>query len=361
MQKIEKQKIMIVWPEITNYAARCIREFIKMYGHRYDVQVVATRPNVPIRGMAEILNNKLVWWEDIPRQKTKIIPNAFDFVDIAFFGGYKTEWIKEIRLNLKKKNPRLKSILMSDNCQLSVSIKSIIYPYYFKLFHKKKFDGILVPGIEGEELAKKIGFKSMEIRKGLYSADSDVFHFDVTSLQKEKIILFVGQFIERKNIKYLIDEFKKSGIYKNGWSLRIIGSGSSEYNSEPIFNISVSGFLQPVDLANEYRKAKVFALLSTVENWGLVVHEASLSGCYLLLSENIGSRRDFLNGLNGMTHNLNGKDLLRNKLRLLDFMNEEKFNSASFASQEQALKFSKSIFSESLKYFVCQLDDESGI
>ena len=57
--------------------------------------------------------------------------------------------------------------------------------------------------------------------------------------------------------------------------------------------IRVHGFVQPEALGALYRSARIFALPSRREAWGLVVHEAALSGCQLLLSDAIGARWDF--------------------------------------------------------------------
>ena len=41
---------------------------------------------------------------------------------------------------------------------------------------------------------------------------------------------------------------------------------------------------------------------SLEEHWGLVVHEAALSGCALLLSNRVGAKEDFLEeGVNGLS------------------------------------------------------------
>lgn len=46
-----------------------------------------------------------------------------------------------------------------------------------------------------------------------------------------------------------------------------------------------------------------FILPSLREHWGLVVHEASLSGCFLLLSNNTGSINEFSNTKNSIIFN----------------------------------------------------------
>lgn len=71
------------------------------------------------------------------------------------------------------------------------------------------------------------------------------------------------------------------------------GSGPLQSVIPPHPRIKVHGFVQPEQLGALYRSARIFALPSLSEAWGLVVHEAALSGCQLLLSETIGARHDF--------------------------------------------------------------------
>ena len=68
-------------------------------------------------------------------------------------------------------------------------------------------------------------------------------------------------------------------------------------------SIKVYDFLQLEELAKDYQSAKCFVLPSFEEHWGLVVHEAALSGCVLLLSDRVGAAKDFLSKDNGFTFN----------------------------------------------------------
>ena len=96
-----------------------------------------------------------------------------------------------------------------------------------------------------------------------------------------------------------------------GWELELYGSGPlrDELNrtieqSEQSNNrtIHLHDFLQPEELAAKYREARIFCLPSLEEHWGLVVHEAALSGCALLLSNRVGAAEDLLEeGVNGLS------------------------------------------------------------
>ena len=92
------------------------------------------------------------------------------------------------------------------------------------------------------------------------------------------------------------------------WELHLYGSGPLKDELNQTIKrsnnqtIHVHDFVQPEQLADLYRSARLFCLPSIEEHWGLVVHEAALSGCGLLLSNRVGAADDLLvEGKNGWT------------------------------------------------------------
>ena len=84
------------------------------------------------------------------------------------------------------------------------------------------------------------------------------------------------------------------------WRLHLVGGGPQRdfIPSDP--RILVEDFVQPERLAERYQGARFFVLPSLMEPWGVVVHEAALCGCGLVLSDKIGSADDLCSPLNGV-------------------------------------------------------------
>ena len=77
-------------------------------------------------------------------------------------------------------------------------------------------------------------------------------------------------------------------------------------------NIFVEDFVQPEQLVERFRQARFLVLPSLFEAWGLVVHEAALCGCGLVLSDRVGSADDLATPINGVVFKAgDGDDLLR--------------------------------------------------
>jgi glycosyltransferase involved in cell wall biosynthesis len=93
-------------------------------------------------------------------------------------------------------------------------------------------------------------------------------------------------------------------LKKKKWKLILVGDGSLKIKEKNLgCDIKIVKRLTPKKLSKLYNESLFFILPSLREHWGLVVHEASLSGCFLLLSNNIGSTYEFSNKKNSFIFN----------------------------------------------------------
>lgn len=170
----------------------------------------------------------------------------------------------------------------------------------FGLRYRRSFDGMLVPGKQGRRLMRSFGFDDDDIYEGMYGADPSVFHGGASLDTRPPEFLYVGQFIERKNVLRLVRAFTRFVEIHPEWTLRLCGGGAQYDQIEPHPRIIKQSFKQTLELSDLYRNARFFVLPSHVEAWGLVVHEAALSGCALMLSDPIGSVDDLSNDKNSL-------------------------------------------------------------
>jgi glycosyltransferase involved in cell wall biosynthesis len=78
----------------------------------------------------------------------------------------------------------------------------------------------------------------------------------------------------------------------------VIGQGPLELNLKHP-GIVTQGFQQPPQIAKIMQRSRCLILPSYEEHWGLVVHEAALCGCGLLVSDQVGSAWDLATLENG--------------------------------------------------------------
>lgn len=198
--------------------------------------------------------------------------------------------------------------MLDNNLQLyrGSYLKELVKALRFRLQIRRHFQGYLVPGRASAKLLRFYGAATDKIVTGFYSADSSLFGKGLPMRERQKKIIYVGQLNGRKNLLLSCEAFCCSGIARAGWSFDIYGSGPLREELKRRYaavesGIVIHNFVQPEELAALYQSARAFILASKEEHWGLVVHEAALSGCFLMLSERVGAKDEFLGESNGLS------------------------------------------------------------
>lgn len=119
------------------------------------------------------------------------------------------------------------------------------------------------------------------------------------------IVLYAGQLIERKGIKYLLKAHKKlNNIHDVG--LVIVGNGNQKselvewIKINKVNYVHIFDFVQKDTIPYFYAVADIFVLPSTEEVWGLVLNEAMACGLPVVSTNKVGASVDLIqNGING--------------------------------------------------------------
>jgi glycosyltransferase involved in cell wall biosynthesis len=121
-------------------------------------------------------------------------------------------------------------------------------------------------------------------------------------------ILYVGQFIKRKNIYSILKYFKESLALNKNLRLTLIGEGKEKNNIEKFINkyqlndsIILKNWLAKEDLLEYYKKSDIFINIAKRETFGLVYIEALSQNCYLIYSKG--------EGVDGLIPNNYGKSI----------------------------------------------------
>lgn len=336
--------ICFAWNGFPQYAARCVGELVKATSQK--VVVVATTPSVPIKGMEEVCGCEVVW----VRENCVIeesLPFNVEEVKLLVVSGWATLAFNKLALLVRSRGGKV--VAMVDNNYI-FSIKELLRAIRFRLFLKNKYDGFFVPGKSGRRLLRFYGVKDSLIKEGLYSADSKLFFSEKLLSQREKKIIFVGQLCSRKNVLRMVETFRRVSD-KNEWKLELYGCGPLKDQVENGNGVFVYDFLQPEQLAEKYRDSIAFCLASVEEHWGLVVHEAALSGCVLLLSNKVGAKEDLLFN-NGYSFNPYNVDEMESVFRRMMNMSVEELELAQSNSLNNAKKINVEKFVDSVLSFI---------
>ena len=346
--------ICFAWNAFPQYAARLVGAFARSAGE--PVAVVATHPSVPIRGMEEVCGCNVIWIEH--GEDRSIVDLVGEMPRCIFLGGWNLKPFARFRDQVRLNGG--KAIVMCDSHWSLSSFIPLSFPWWrtfavecakavrFRLRYRSKYDAFFVPGKSGVQLLSFYGVPKGKIFTGLYAADDSLFFNGGPLPERGKKVIYAGQFIERKNVIRLARAFIKANI--NGdWTLDMYGSGPLMEELESIAEnegrgtIRIHGFLQPDELAAKYREARIFCLPSLVEQWGLVVHEAALSGCVLLLGNGVGAASDMLvadhdgcDYVNGRTFNPHSTQDIEKALAHAMQMGDAELSAANVASTSVA-------------------------
>jgi glycosyltransferase involved in cell wall biosynthesis len=286
-------KIAIAWSGLPPYAASSIAQVLKAYPGK--VCVLGTHADVPHKGLESMIGKEVHWLKREQRYSWQDL--GLEIPDVYIHTGWAYPCFNSLGAEVKS-NRGLR-------CSMIDSIwygrfKQLLGLLYFRLVYRQWFDAVIVPGKMGRRFCHRMGMPHDRIFEGLYGASDEIFSPGPALNERPKRILFVGRLIERKGVLQLLDAARQSHERGDGWEFVLIGSGPLESYAKSEPAVRVEPFGSPEVIADWMRTSRFLVLPSVEENWGVVVHEAALCGCGLILAEGVGAGADLLCPENGI-------------------------------------------------------------
>jgi glycosyltransferase involved in cell wall biosynthesis len=209
----------------------------------------------------------------------------------------------------------VESILWYESTQDSANLNNTHLKKLKKLLINR-FDKFAVPGERAKANLIALGVKAETIFiapnvvNNTYFSEKVMEHKAVKEQVKaelglpDRVILFVGQLIERKGLQQLLEAYK--AINHADIGLLVVGDGPlrsqyEQYSEEHgLSHVKFVGFQDMSTLPLYFAISDLFVLPSYREVWGLVVNEAMASGLPVLCSKYAGCVYDLVHeGTNG--------------------------------------------------------------
>lgn len=306
------KRILFLQSEIHNYHISLLKEIVYEYGFSVDViyQDLDTQTTyVPptIEGVTFIGKSHFHSYKEL-----KMFVKNKKYILVRTSGWSNKNYVRLSRL-LKKSG--VKIVVVSDT-QWKNSLRQTVGAILFGQFIKNSFSKIMVAGPYQYEYARKLGFKKKDIIFNNLSADTNVYNTLIVNEEYEKNFLYVGNLEKVKGTDLLLNAWTNIKD-KKGWKLIIVGMGSY-YNYVSDRDVIFKGYLQNTEISQMMKNAGFFVLPSKSEQWGVVMHEAALSGLPILCSDEIGSIPYFLiEGYNGFKFRTGDLNDLISKFNLI--------------------------------------------
>lgn len=336
-----KINVAISWSGIPAYGARLMREGIKRLG--CPVAVIGTMPQMSVRDSEALIGQKIYWvdrmnvnsWRDIN------VPVPDIFFQAGWFVPSFNNLGKEVRGN------RGKVVCMIDNCWKN-NLRQWLGAVKFRLAYRKWFRAVWVPGESAAHLLRFFGVPSSQIYQGLYGSDPDCFTPGHVLTQRPKQFIFIGRYSFLKGIPTLVKAFKIFHQDFPDWKILAYGNGECQNLLESCPGVVVHPFAPPHKIADALKQSRFLVLPTLTDHWPLVVSEAAMAGCGLIVSDCVGNRFEFINEKNGLIFPTSSDKELTKKLkaaaslpdwRLDEVYNESKRLGSFFGPAQWAEKF----------------------
>jgi glycosyltransferase involved in cell wall biosynthesis len=257
-------------------------------------------PEAPFDEASLAFEGRRLHWADAdgPREVLRALGDAE--ADVVLVASWNFRDYVRFARDVKRRRPETVTVMAMDNQWLETP-KQWAGRLVASVYVARGFDAAFVPGDRQVAFAERMGFRDRPILQGLYCADDTVFGSGDRA-QPESSFLYVGRMIpEVKGLETLIAAYQ---IYRDQvtdpWPLRLSGGGPLAGEFASVRGATVVGFSQPSDVARLMAQSGCLVLPSAFEPWGVVVHEAALSGLPLVLSSRVGAASAFLReGRNG--------------------------------------------------------------
>jgi glycosyltransferase involved in cell wall biosynthesis len=275
--------VVIAWQELPFYARRCVAVLVRRRPD-WDVVVITSK-----------LRDDPATAEAQCGCRIRIVDSekAVSFAELAlpvpehFFA---TSWRHGAYRALGEEVRRAGGgvTMLADNNFLG-TMRQWLGALYFRAHLCAAYDAAWVPGESGRRFMEVMGMASERVFTGLYAADGDVF-YPPHEREARSGVVYVGQLIARKRVVELWRAWQSVG---GAEKLTMFGEGALHEQLATV-GAPLAGGLDAARLAERLRASSALILVSTVDHWGLVVHEAALCGCLLLVTATCGAAADLV-------------------------------------------------------------------
>lgn len=329
--------ILFSWNELPTYGAKLIG--IAAAATKEKVCVIATRPKVPVADLEKICGVPIVWVDK--DDKIDIKDHFSEIPSIYFQAGWYVNAFTSIGSSLRALDVSV--VLLSDN-SYKPNLRQLLGRLYFRFFLKRNFNAVWVPGESGRRFMLNNGVSRECIFDGLYGSDERIFVPVVSAENREKVIVFAGRLVVEKGVEDLLEAFESLPSDCDQWRLEIYGNGPLLGKIVENERIKVSKFLSAEELAKRMGSVKIFCLPSHADHWPLVINEAALTGCGLLVSDAVGNSSEFCRSQNSIIYRAKDVEALKSALVELIEKTEMEPELVVQCSRDLGLKFDRNYF-----------------
>jgi glycosyltransferase involved in cell wall biosynthesis len=335
--------VAIAWAGLPPYGLNAIRALVVRLAVR--PIVLGTLPDTSYDAI-ESLAALPIYWIEARDDSVSWSQFAEKVPDVFIVSGWGTPSFNQLGRQVRENGGSV--IAMVDN-RWRGDLRQLVAPAVFRTRYRNWFKAAIVPGKSARQYVRYLGLPNEAIQEGLYGGNSAVFVPGPPLAERPKRFVFVGRFVERKGIRELATAWSAVAPQLPGWELHAVGEGPLQELLEQAPQTVVYPFKQPHEVATLYREARFLVLPSHEDHWGVVVHEAAMSGCGLILSTNVGARFDLANEHNSFKFAAGNAAALQAAIARAAQLNDKQLRIAYHESLALAYRFGPRAFAEAVE------------
>jgi glycosyltransferase involved in cell wall biosynthesis len=290
---VDRHSVAILWNRLPHYAAAAIAAAIRRDTRK--LVVISTSPDVTSPGGRELPPGVFVHW--IAATDSVSFGDLGEKIPaVVFIAGWSVPSFMRLAREARRAGGRV--VCMCDN-SFRGDMRQFAGAVVYRLRYGRFFDHAWVPGKSASRLMRFFGVPASRLSQGLYTADTAVFRCTTPIELRPLRFVFAGQFIDRKNVLRLCEAFLQFRRQINDpCDLHLYGAGPLRDQIPRHADVHVHPFATPEQLSAAFNQARCLVLPSTLDHWGLVVHEAASCGTLLIVSHATGAAEDLCGPMN---------------------------------------------------------------
>jgi glycosyltransferase involved in cell wall biosynthesis len=193
-----------------------------------------------------------------------------------------------------------------DNQAWKLAIKRLLWPRLFRLA-----DVVILPSSGGSALMRSLGIAEERIALTPYCVDNDRWIAESSRVDREAVrrswnipgdapvVLYCAKLQPWKRPRDVLHAFVRAGLPNSYLVFAGDGALRAALESE-VVSLKISdrvrflGFVNQSQLPETYAASDIFVLASEYEPFGVVVNEAMLCGCPVIVSDRVGAKFDLV-------------------------------------------------------------------
>lgn len=304
MNKPNSIKILLLWAPLADYTIACFKELSQR--HNVDLYMIyqPAESNAPYnQHNLHFFRETFVYDKADEKRLERYCMNLNP--DLIMMSSWNYPFYMSIAKKCKNNGSY---VISSFDGQWRSTLKQRLGILVSPFFLKPAIHNFFVPGDRQASFARKLGYRNPLL--GYYSARTTTFQ----NIKRDRVphkFIFVGRLVPVKGIEQLIGAYKAyRASIANPWRLLIIGKGNLKDRCENVEGVDLQDFIQPEDLPQLLAEAGCFVLPSVFEPWGVVIHEAVISGLSVICTHACGASTMFVrDGQNGYIVNHDSSSL----------------------------------------------------